>query len=49
MLDALEYGKGDWAASLRYLQHAKQIQQNNPVVEGAYREIERLSRESPGK
>lgn len=46
MLDALEYGKGDWAASLRYLKHSKQIQHNNKVVDDAYREIERLSKGS---
>ncbi len=45
MLDALEYGKGDWVASLRYLKHAGQIQKGNAVVDAAYRELERLSRE----
>lgn len=44
MLDALDYGKGDWAASLRYLKHAGQIQKGNPVVDAAYRELEQLSR-----
>lgn len=47
MLDALEYGRGDWAASLRYLKHARQIQHNNKVVDDAYRELERLSKEPP--
>ena len=49
MLDALEYGKGDWAASLRYLKHAGQIQKGNPVVNAAYRDLERLSKEISGK
>lgn len=44
MLDALDYGKGDWAASLRYLKHVGQIQKGNPVVDAAHRELEQLSR-----
>lgn len=46
MLDALEYGKGNWSAALRYLKHARQFQANNPVVEKAYRDLERLSKEA---
>lgn len=46
ILDALEYGKGDWSASLRYLKHVSQIQHKNPVVEAAYRELESLSRDA---
>jgi len=49
MLDALEYGRGDWDASLRYLKHAKKIQHSNTVVDAAYRELEKLSKEEPLK
>lgn len=49
MLDALEYGKGDWEASLRYLKHAKKIQHNNPVIDAAYRDLESLSKEPLGR
>jgi len=46
ILDALEYGKGSWNDSLRYLKDLRAVQPYNQAVVAAYEELQSLYKES---
>ncbi len=51
VLDALEYGKGDWMGSVRFLQMAMEIDPTNPKFGQALAKVSELtlSQEQPGR
>ncbi len=46
ILDALEYGKGSWNDSLRYLKDLRAVQPGNKAVVAAHEELQSLHKES---